>query len=136
MSSCGECIQCTFTNTTPFITAQNGTYKLCCGTTQDIPAGLYQPQFQDTTSLSYAATVTAKNTHTHTHTRAHAHTDKHMSTLTTEASQQRQRRLIQTQGETDSQENKAAPNTKTIFSYLSIFYTNLSYTRAKYYTYR
>lgn len=56
-------------------------------------------------SLGYKATVTAKNTH--------ARTDKHTSTLTTEASQQRQRRLIQTEGgETDVQGSKAAARTK------------------------
>lgn len=38
---------------------------LCFGTTQDIPAGLYQPEFQDTASLSYEATALAKNTRTH-----------------------------------------------------------------------
>lgn len=81
---------------TLFSTAQNGMGTLCFGTTQDIPAGLYQPEFQDTASLSYRATVPAKNTHRHKHTCTQPDTHTLMSTLTT--SQQRQRRLIQTEG--------------------------------------
>lgn len=38
---------------TLFSTAQCRTVTLCFGTTQDIPAGFYQPKFQDTTSLSH-----------------------------------------------------------------------------------
>lgn len=38
---------------TLFSTAQCRTATLCFGTTQDIPAGFYQPKFQDTTSLSH-----------------------------------------------------------------------------------
>lgn len=54
-------------------------------TTQDVHAGLYQPEFQDTTSLSYGATAPAKNIHTNTHSYTHPHT----YTLT-ETSQQKQ----------------------------------------------
>lgn len=38
---------------TLFSAAQCRTATLCFGTTQDIPAGFYQPKFQDTTSLSH-----------------------------------------------------------------------------------
>lgn len=74
-----------------FVTARCGTCMVCFGTTQDIPAGLYQPEFQDTASLSYAAKVPAKNTHTLT------------STLTTDTSMLRQRRLIQMVGQKEEQ---------------------------------
>lgn len=40
---------CTLTNML-FIIAQNSVCSLCSGTTQDIPAGFYQPEFQDTAS--------------------------------------------------------------------------------------
>lgn len=45
---------------------------------------------------------------THTHTHASSHKLTQAGTLTTETSQQRQRRLIQTEGQTSEQESKAA----------------------------
>lgn len=60
-----------------FITAQHMTCAPCFGTTQDIHAGLYQPEFQDTASLSYGATAPAKNTRTQVHwQQKHLSTDK------------------------------------------------------------
>ena len=82
--------QCTFTKT-PFITAECRTCTLWFGTAQDIPAGVYQPKFQDTVSLSYGATEPNKNTYTHTHTHTHTRASTHTSTLTTETSLRRQK---------------------------------------------
>lgn len=88
---------------TQFITAQCGTCTLCFGTTQDIPAGLYQPDFQDTLCLSYEATVPAKNKHTRA------------TILTTDMSQLRQSRLIQTEIQNEKQAKAAARKTTYCF---------------------
>lgn len=78
-----------YTQKHTFSLQQSGGHALFAfGTAQDIPAGFYQPVFQDTPSLGYGATEPAKNTH------ARAHTQTLASTLTTATSQQRQKQLF------------------------------------------
>lgn len=86
---------CTLTNML-FIIAQNSMCSLCSGTTQDIPAGFYQPEFQDTASQCYGASAPAKNIYAHTH--ACKYTPTHI-THTCAHTQLRQRWLLQTQKE-------------------------------------
>lgn len=118
---------------TLIITAPYGTCTLCFGTTQDIPAGLYQPEFQDTASLSYGATVPAKNTDTHTRTHTHwqqKHLSKDKDDLFRQKEKQARKRAKQQRGKSPS----SVKTQQQFFIYLFIFLLlkNSSYTKPKY----
>lgn len=83
---------------------------LCFGTTQDIPAGLYQREFQDTASLSYTATVPAKNTLRHsTHRQTHTNTHQYYISKTKMTySDRRQNKLAREQSTREKKEPNAA----------------------------
>lgn len=139
MSSCGKCSQCAITNAALFITAQYETCTRCCGTTQDIPAGLYQPKFQDTASLGYKATVTAKNTHTHAHTqintRAHWQ-QKHLSEDKDDLFRQEEKQTCRSVKQAARKKSECA-QTQQRFSLICVFLFNKSsYSKSKYYTCR